>query len=81
MKSAVFIGHDDCYDLNKEDLKNVIINCIENGTTQFYCGGQGGFDRACAVLLSKFKTEYPQIKNILVILQSHQKYLQNSMKT
>ncbi len=67
MKTAVFIGHDDCYNLSKEELKRIIIECIHNGVTNFLSGGQGGFDRACATAVFELKSNYPQIKNILVI--------------
>lgn len=67
MKSAVFIGHNECYSLSNEQLKNIIIDCINEGVTHFYSGGQGRFDRACAITVSKLKKIYPHIKNILVI--------------
>ena len=71
MKSVVFIGHDDCYGLDRDALHQIIISCIEKGATTFLSGGQGGFDRACAVAVYKLKKEYPQIKNILVIPYPH----------
>ena len=71
MKSVVFIGHDDCYGLDRDVLHKIIINCIEKGATLFFSGGQGGFDRACAVAVYKVKKEYPHIRNILVIPYLH----------
>ncbi len=67
MKTAVFIGHNECYGLLDEQLTNTIINCINDGVSIFLNGGQGGFDRKCAVTVFNLKTLYPQIKNILVI--------------
>ncbi len=67
MKSVVFIGHSECYGLSKDELKKVIIRCINDGATHFLSGGQGGFDRACANIVFSLKKDYPYIKNILVI--------------
>ena len=67
MKTVVFIGHNECYGLLKDELEKVIIKCINNGATRFLSGGQGGFDRICATTVFKLKKEYPQIKNVVVI--------------
>lgn len=67
MKSTVFIGHNECYGLSTDKLKEVIIECIHNGVTEFFSGGQGGFDRISANMVFMLKKEYPHIKNILVI--------------
>ncbi len=67
MKSAVFIGHNECYGLSSEKLEQVIVECINNGVVNFYSGGQGGFDRASAGAVRRLKNKYPHIKNILVI--------------
>ncbi|MBO5089732.1 MAG: DUF1273 family protein [Clostridia bacterium] len=67
MKTAVFIGHSECYGLSDEQLTNTIIKCINEGVTVFLNGGQGGFDRKCALAVFKLKNIFPQIKNVLVI--------------
>ncbi len=67
MKSAVFIGHSVCYQIPEERLKEVIIESIENGVTDFYSGGQGDFDVLCAQTVYRLKNTYPHIKNYLVI--------------
>lgn len=67
MKSAVFIGHNECYGLSVDELNKVIIECINNGVTQFLSGGHGNFDRTCATAVFKLKENFPKIKNILVI--------------
>lgn len=67
MGTAVFIGHNECFGLCMNKLNKVIIECINDGVTQFLSGGQGGFDRICATAVYNFKKEYPHIKNILVI--------------
>lgn len=67
MKTAVFIGHNECYGISKEELTKVIMECINDGVTSFLSGGQGGFDRICANTVFNIKQNYPYIKNILVI--------------
>ena len=66
-KTAVFIGHSECYGVSRSDVEEAIISLIEKGVTDFLSGGQGGFDRMCAGCVKKLKQEYPQIRNILVI--------------
>lgn len=67
MKTVVFIGHNECYGLSESKLEETIIDCINMGATVFLSGGQGGFDRICARKVFEIKTQYPHIKNILVI--------------
>lgn len=66
-KTAVFIGHSECYGVSRSDVEKAILSLIEKGVTDFLSGGQGGFDRMCAGCVKKLKQEYPQIRNILVI--------------
>ena len=66
-KTAVFIGNRDCYGIDKAKIKAAIIEAIENGITCFLNGGQGYFDKTCALILHGLKTRYPDIKSILVI--------------
>lgn len=42
--TATFIGHNECFGLSAEKLKNAIRELIEKGVTDFLSGGQGGFD-------------------------------------
>ncbi len=67
MTAVVFIGHSDCHGLSKELLKNAILACIRHGVVEFYNGGQGGFDRLCARTVFELKSQYPYIRNTLVI--------------
>lgn len=67
MKTAVFIGHSDTYGLSEEKLRKSIIYYINCGVTQFFNGGQGGFDRLCAKTVFELKNYYPYIKNSLII--------------
>lgn len=66
-KTALFIGNRDCYQVKEADIERAIISVIENGITIFLNGGQGYFDKTCAVIVHRLKKTYPHIKNILVI--------------
>ncbi len=48
--TATFIGHNECYGLSEDKLKEAIRGLIENGVTDFLSGGQGGFDLAVRLL-------------------------------
>ena len=67
MKRVVFIGHSECYGLSTSHLLCTIRSCIDQGATEFYSGGQGGFDRICARCVFELKAEFTHIRNILVI--------------
>lgn len=67
MFTTTFIGHNDCYGVTKENIKKVISNLINEGSTVFLNGGQGGFDRLCGQCVYEMKKEYKNIKNYLVI--------------
>lgn len=66
-KSATFIGHSECYSLDRSRVQAEIIKLIEVGVTEFYSGGMGTFDWMCAHIVSDLRTIYPQIHNYLVI--------------
>lgn len=66
-KTAVFIGNRDCYNIDKSIIEQAIIKAIENGINCFLNGGQGYFDKTCALILHKLKGRYPHIKSVLVI--------------
>lgn len=65
--TATFIGHNECFGLSAEKLKNAIRELIEKGVTDFLSGGQGGFDRLCGRCVYELKKEYPHINNYLII--------------
>ncbi len=65
--SAIFIGHRECFDISREQIKGAIIELAEKGVTEFFNGGQGTFDRICAGCVKELKSKYPHIRNILVI--------------
>lgn len=66
-KTAVFIGHSECYGARAENVNAAIVELINKGVTVFMSGGQGGFDRRCAGCVHKLKKQYPHIVNCLVI--------------
>ena len=53
--TATFIGHNECYGLSEDKLKEAIRELIENGVTDFLSGGQGGFDRMCVHCVYELK--------------------------
>lgn len=67
-KICTFIGHSDVRldEILKERLNKEIVQLIENGFTEFYCGGYGDFDNACAYTLRTLKNKYPDINIIYV---------------
>ena len=66
-KTALFIGHSDCFGVSEQDVKDEVIRLIRLGVTDFLSGGQGGFDRLCARCVYELQSHFPEIKNILVI--------------
>ena len=66
-KTALFIGNRDCYQVKEADIEQAIITAIEDGIEVFLNGGQGYFDKTCAVIVHRLKKCYPHINNILVI--------------
>ncbi len=65
--TATFIGHSHIVDLDKELIRSKIIEFIENGVTDFLCGGMGAFDIACANILYEIKAKHSGIKSYLVV--------------
>lgn len=61
--TAVFIGHNECYGVTSEQIKEAIVSLIDKGVTEFLSGGQGGFDRLCGRCVYELKEEYPYISN------------------
>ena len=66
-RTAVFIGNRDYYKIDKKMIENAIINAIDSGIDTFLNGGQGFFDKTCALILHGLKPRYPHIRSILVI--------------
>ncbi len=66
-KTAVFIGHSECYNLSRELVKKIIIKHINIGVINFLNGGQGEFDRLCAYCVYELQKKYANIKNYIVI--------------
>lgn len=56
--TAVFIGHNECYGVTSEQIKEAIVSLIDKGVTEFLSGGQGGFDRLCGRCVYELKKEY-----------------------
>lgn len=41
--TAVFIGHNECYGVTSEQIKEAIVSLIDKGVTEFLSGGQSIF--------------------------------------
>lgn len=61
-KTALFIGHRDCYNLSVDDVIPAIEKAINFGVVDFINGGQGNFDKLCAQAVDILKEKYPFIK-------------------
>lgn len=48
-------------------IEDAIVKAIDSGIDTFLNGGQGYFDKTCALILHGLKTRYPNIKSVLVI--------------
>lgn len=66
-KTAIFIGHSECWGVEKEKVRAAAEDLIQKGVETFLSGGMGGFDWLGARIVYELKEKYPQIKNILVI--------------
>ncbi|MBQ7133167.1 MAG: hypothetical protein IJO20_01580 [Ruminococcus sp.] len=66
--TCTFFGHRDCpYDVG-EDLRNAIIDLIENkGVDCFLVGNNGNFDSLVLSTLRKSKSEFPHIDYCVVL--------------
>nr|WP_317412343.1 hypothetical protein [uncultured Solibaculum sp.] len=67
IKTAVFIGHRSCPDLDQRRVRHEIEKQIWDGTTRFLCGGMGQFDWICARCVASLKRDYPAVQSSLVI--------------
>ena len=65
-KTALFIGHRDCYNLSMDAVIPAIEEAINYGVVDFLNGGQGNFDHLCAKAVSILKEKYSFIKLHLV---------------
>ena len=66
-KTAIFIGHGECWGVDKESVRAAAEELIQKGVETFLSGGMGGFDWLGARVVYELKEKYPHIKNILVI--------------
>ena len=66
-KTATFIGHGECWGVNKEKVRPAVEELIQKGVETFLSGGMGRFDWIGARAVYELKKKYPHIKNILVI--------------
>ena len=62
--TAVFIGHNECYGVTSEQIKEAIVSLIDKGVTEFLSGGQGGFDRLCGRCVYELKKRVSTYKQL-----------------
>ena len=68
MKSCFFIGHREADERLLPVLQSVIQQLIEEeGVTEFYVGGYGGFDRIAGAAVKQLKAQYPRISLRIMI--------------
>ena len=68
MKSCFFIGHREADERLLPVLQSLIQQLIEEeGVTEFYVGGYGGFDRIAGAAVKQLKAEYPHISLRIMI--------------
>ena len=68
MPTCTFFGHRDCPDTIKPQLRQVLIDLMENHhVNMFYVGNQGQFDAYVRSELKRLKQEYPQINYAVVL--------------
>lgn len=81
--TATFIGHSHISGLERDAVRSKIIEFIENGVTDFLCGGMGEFDTLCANVLFEVKTKYRGVKSYLVVpyksFRAHDKAMYDSV--
>ena len=66
-QTATFIGHSECYQLDKQDIRRAVEDVIKKGVTCFLFGGMGQFDWVCARTVFEVKKSCPAVKSMLVI--------------
>ena len=57
-----------------------IMNAIEFGCSTFYFGGYGDFDNICLEIVTKIKTENPNLKIRRIYCVSQERYLRKSTR-
>ena len=68
MKSCFFVGHREADERLLPVLQSMIRRLIEEeGVTEFYVGGYGGFDRIAGAAVKQLKAEYPHISLRIMI--------------
>ena len=58
---CTFLGHSECYGLDKDMLRNAIEKLIKQGTSEFLVGNHGQFDGMVFSCLQVLSKDYPEI--------------------
>ena len=64
--TAMFIGHRECYEMDRQQLRKEIICLIEKGVTTFLSGGMGQFDAVCEGIVADLKSIYPHVELFII---------------
>ena len=54
--TAVFIGHNECYGVTSEQIKEAIVSLIDKGVTDFLSGDKAGLTVYVVVVFMKSKS-------------------------
>ncbi|MBE6700483.1 MAG: DUF1273 domain-containing protein [Ruminococcaceae bacterium] len=73
---VTFCGHSHMSNCKEVDvlLRKYINDLIEEGATEFYCGGYGEFDSMAAHAVRDAKAAHPEIKSYLIIPYLNREY-------
>ena len=68
MSACAFFGHRNFdYRPYEDNIREIVVELINKGVTDFYNGYRGNFDETCARIVCELHEQYPQIKNIMVL--------------
>lgn len=67
MAACTFFGHRECYGLDKQALRDALMELIEQGVDTFYVGNQGQFDAAVYHCLKQLQENQPWIRVCVVL--------------
>ena len=68
MSTCTFFGHRDCSAVDKDQLRTILVDLIENHNVDiFYVGNQGAFDALAREVLRDLTQEYPQTQYAVVL--------------
>lgn len=68
MRACTFFGNRSCSEMNTDDLREILINLInEEEVNVFYVGNQGEFDTKVRIILRELTKEYSNISCYIIL--------------